>query len=169
MTTYETLSLIFSIAGSIGVVVSLWLLYRQNRIFNRQLVESQSRSITDYSLEISRLFLANPDLRPFFFSGQAIAEDHPDYLRAESLAEVILDIMWTMMTEASRIDSRELSMKDGRDAWNAYVDGFFEGSPLLVSFLTKRGDWYGASMVNRMHEGLARNRQKASQLPSRVK
>lgn len=160
MTPYETLSLIFSIAGSIGVVVSLWLLYRQTSIFRRQLVESQSRSITDYSLEISRLFLAHPDLRPYFFGGKIIAEDHPDYLRAESLAEVILDILWTMMTQASRIDSREFSMKDGREAWNAYVDGFFAGSPILVTFLTKRGDWYGPTMVNRMHEGLARARQQ---------
>ncbi len=83
MTTYEFLTLLFSIASDIGVVISIWLLYRQNRIFTRQLLSSQSHNITDYSLEISRLFLAHPDLRPYFFEGQAIAEGHADYWRAE--------------------------------------------------------------------------------------
>lgn len=152
MTTYETLSLVFSIASDIGFVVSLWLLYRQNRIFSRQLVASQSHNITDYSLEISRLFLAHPEMRPYFFGGKAIAEGEDHYWLAESLAEVILDILWTMQAEVSRIDSREFGNMAARDAWNIYVDGFFESSPVMVSFLTKRGDWYGDSMVSRMQK-----------------
>jgi hypothetical protein len=156
MTTYETLSLLFSIASSICVVFSLWLLYRQNRIFSRQLVTSQSHNITDYSLEISRLFLAHPDMRPYFFGGQAIAEGHPDYLRAESLAEVILDILWTMQAEARRIDGREFANNSMRSAWDDYVDGFFITSPVMVSFLTKRGAWYGDEMTKRLNAGLAK-------------
>src|SRR5581483_5227997 len=98
MTTYEALSLLISIGGSIGVIISLYLLNRQTRVFNHQLMESISQNVTDYALEISRIFLQNPDMRPYFFSGKPIDESHPDYLRAEAIAEVILDIFWTMMS-----------------------------------------------------------------------
>ncbi len=162
MTTYEILSLIFSVAGSIGLIVSLWLLYRQTSIFNRQLMESLTHSITNYSLEISRLFLIHPDLRPYFFGGKAIAEDHPDYLRAEAVAEVILDIFWTMMSEAKRIRGSEYAVKESREQWGAYVDSCFATSPILASFLTKRKDWYGPELYSRMERGLARTRQQAA-------
>ncbi len=162
MTTYESLSLIISVGGSIGVIASLWLLYRQTSIFSRQLMESVSQSVTNYALEISRLFLQHPDLRPYFFAGQFIDESHPDYLRAEAVAEVVLDIIWTMTNEARLMQGNEFANEEGRKVWEAYVDDCFATSPLLTSFLTKRKDWYGQDMMSRMERGVARARQQAS-------
>src|SRR5438477_4270833 len=130
MTIFEGLSLLISLAGSIGVVVSLWLLYRQTGIFNRQLMESVAQSVTSYSLEISRLFLQHPDLRPYFFSGQTIEESHPDYLRAEAVAEVILDIFWTMSNEARRIQGFQFADEEARSQWANYMSDCFATSPI---------------------------------------
>jgi len=164
MTVFETLSLIISVAGAIGIVVSLWLVYRQTGIFNRQLMESVSQSMTDYSLEISRLFLQHPDLRPYFFAGQTIDESHPDYLRAEAVAEVILDIFWIMGNGAKRIRiGAEFFDDEGRTLWATYISDCFATSPILTSFLTKRKDGYGQEMTRRMEEGLARARQQTTQ------
>lgn len=116
MTIYESLSLLISVAGSIGVILSL-LLNRQTGIFSRQLRESLSQSMTNYTLEISRLFLEHPDLRPYFFEGQLIDESHYDYLRAEALAEVILDIFWTMMTASKHIQENEFADEEARSQW----------------------------------------------------
>ncbi len=162
MTIFEVLSLLISLAGSVGVVFSLWLLYRQTGIFNRQLMESVAQSVTSYSLEVSRLFLQHPDLRPYFFDGQAIEESHPDYLRAEAVAEVMLDIFWTMMSEAERIQDSSFKNAEGRVQWAIYMGDCFANSPLLTSFLRKRQEWYGPAMLNRMEEGLARAQQKAA-------
>ena len=60
-----------------------------------------------------------------------------------TLTEVILDILWTMGSQAKRIDGRAFDNTGAREAWYLYVDGFFASSPILVSFLTKRADWYG--------------------------
>jgi len=160
MTSYEALTLLISLAGSIGVVISLWLLYRQTGIFNRQLMLGLSQSITDYSLEISRLFLQHPDLRPYFFSGQIIQENHPDYLRAEAVAEVMLDLFWTAMSQARNIQGSEFASDEARAQWRAYIGDCFASSPILTSFLTRRKDWYGQDLVKNMEDGLARARQQ---------
>jgi hypothetical protein len=162
MTTYESLSLVISIAGSIGVIVSLWIWNRQTRIFNRQLMEGISQSMTGYSLEISRLFLQNPDLRPYFFEGKTIDASHPDYLRAEAVAEVILDIFWTMASQARRIQNPEFANTEASSQWAIYIGDCFASSPILTSFLTRRKEWYGQEMVNRMEQGLARARKQAA-------
>ena len=159
MTTYETLSLVISIFGSIGVIASLWLINRQTGVFSRQLMESVTQSLTDYSLEISRLFLQHPDLRPYFFEGQTIDASHPDYLRAEAVAEVILDIFWTMGSQVQRIQGARLNRNAGAQ-WEIYVGDCFAASPILTSFLTKRKDWYGPEMISRMEKGLARAQQQ---------
>jgi hypothetical protein len=163
MTTYETLSLVISILGSIGVIVSLWIWNRQTRIFNRQLMEGLSQSLTSHALEISRIFLQHPELRPYFFDGQVIEESHPDYLRAEAVAEVMLDIFWTMGNQARRVGTvggKEFTDTEARDQWAMYMGDVFASSPILCSFLTKRKVWYGAEMARAMEHGLARARQQ---------
>lgn len=162
MTFYEGISLLLSLAGSIGVIVSLWLLYRQTGIFNRQLMVGLQQSLSDYTLEISRLFLQNPDLRPYFFEGQPISESDPNYLRAAAVAEVMLDIFWTMMSEVKSIRGSKFASEEARVQWRAYVGDCFASSPILTSFLTKRQDWYGPEMMKQMQEGLARARQQAA-------
>src|SRR5579872_5053349 len=98
MTPYEVLSLILSIISSVAVVVSLILVYRQTSIFAKQteyvarsLTESQSENMNSQSHEISQIFVSYPELRPYFYNAQPIDETHPDYHRAEAIAEVILD------------------------------------------------------------------------------
>lgn len=162
MTAYESVSLVISVIGFIGVIISLWLLNRQTGVFKSQLMESLAQSMTDYSLEISRLFLQHPDLRPYFFEGQVINEGHPDYRRAEALAEVILDIFWIMMAQAKRVRGREFRNEETRTQWAIYMGDCFATSPLLSSFLTKRKEWYGPELISRMEQGMARSRQQAS-------
>jgi hypothetical protein len=162
MTTYESLSLLISIGGSIGVIISLWIWSRQTRIFNRQLMEGISQTMVGYSLEISRLFLQFPDLRPYFFEGKTIDANHPDYLRAEAVAEVMLDIFWTMGSQARRIQSPEFRNSEASSQWANYIGDCFASSPILTSFLTRRKDWYGQEMIQRMEQGLARARQQST-------
>src|SRR5579859_5327236 len=161
MTTYEVISLLISIAGSLGVIYSLWLLNRQTGIFNRQLMEGISSNMTEYSLQISRIFLEHPDLRPYFFAGQTMENSHPDYQRAEAIAEVVLDIFWTMSSQAKRVQG-EFANPEARELWQNYIRDCFAQSPILSGFLTLRKDWYGQEMITLMEQGLARARQSAS-------
>jgi hypothetical protein len=164
MTSYEALSLIVWTVSSLAVIVSLYLVYRQTSIFAKQteyvarsLVESQSESLNNQSHEISRIFIAYPELRPYFYHGQPIEEDHPDYHRAEAVAELILDIFWSMSNQARRSAPGELDRDGSGKLWQAFVGDSFAQSPILVKTLTKRQNWYGQAMVEQMKAGLQRH------------
>ena len=168
MTPYEILSLIVWTFSSLTVIVSLFLLYRQTAIFARQteyvarsLMESQSESMNNQSHEISRIFVEYPELRPYFYYGQPIDETHPDFHRAEAVAELILDILWAMSNEAQRIQG-ELMSHDGEALWREFVEDAFAQSPILVQTLMKRENWYGRTMVEQMKAGLKRHAQRAA-------
>ena len=164
MTPYEAISLILSIISSVTVVLSLYLVYRQTSIFAKQteyvarsLTESLSESMNNQSHEISQLFVSYPELRPYFYYSQPIDETHPDYHRAEAVAEVILDIFYTMSGQAQRfVKDAGVSGEEG-GLWQEYVGDAFALSPILVNILTKRQGWYGQRMVEQMKSGLERH------------
>jgi hypothetical protein len=160
---YQLLTLIASIISSSAVVLSLILVYRQTRIFARQteyvarsVSANVSESLNDQSHEISRLFVQYPNLRPYFYDGQDIEDTHSDFPRAEAIAELILDIFWSMSTTAQRfMDSgTRLAMENNEKLWQSYVGESFAQSPLLVKTLMKRRNWYGQALVEQMNESL---------------
>jgi len=163
-TPYEVLSLIVSTISSIAVVISLVLVYRQTSIFAKQtqyvarsVLVSLSESMNNQSHEISRLFIEYPELRPYFYDGQTIEEQHPDYHRAEAVAELILDIFWTMGVQARRYIQHEVRTEGDGNLWQDFVAESFAQSPLLVKTLLKRQNWYGKAMVEQMEAGLKRH------------
>ncbi len=160
---YEVLTLVVSVISSITVVISLFLVYRQTRIFAKQteyvarsLGVTLAGSMNDQSHEISRLFVQYPTLRPYFYDGQPIEETHPDFPRAEAIAELILDIFWTMGTTVRRYgDASNFLSPDGSgELWQNFVGESFAQSPILVNTLLKRRGWYGEAMVDQMNAGI---------------
>ncbi len=155
MTLYETLSLIVSIISSITILVSLVLVYRQTRIFARQ-TDYVARSLTDdvkqylnaQSHEIGRIFIEYPELRPYFYEGKPVTPEHPDYQRVEAIAEVILDIFWTM-AEQTRGAAISPEKAAGARMWYSYVNDCFTNGPILVEVLKKRESWYGLDILNK--------------------
>lgn len=94
MSFYELMSLIVWTISSLAVIVSLYWVNRQTSLFAKQteyvarsFAESLSESMNNQSHEISRLFVEYPELRPYFYDAQTIEENHPDYHRAEAVAE----------------------------------------------------------------------------------
>jgi hypothetical protein len=161
MTSYEALSLIVWTVSSIAVIVSLVLVYRQTAIFSKQteyvarsLVETLSESLNNQSHEISRIFVEHPELRPYFYGGKTIDENHPDHPRAEAVAELILDIFWSMYSQSQRGDVRALVVDGSDKLWQDFVGDSFAQSPILVKTLMKRRNWYGQALVEQMNAGL---------------
>src|SRR5450432_1552586 len=146
MSPYELISLAVWSVGSVAVIVSLYWVNRQTSLFAKQteyvarsLMESMAANMNSQSQEVSRIFIQYPELRPFFYNAQTIEENNPDYYRAEAVAELMLDIFWTMFTQSQRVE----------DA--------FAQSPLLVKTLMRRQNWYGKAMVDQMKAGLQRH------------
>src|SRR5689334_1586477 len=136
MSAYELISLIVWTVSSIAVVYSLYQVNRQTRIYSQQ-NDYVARTILDHSLEslntqsrdITRLFLEYPELRPYFYNGVDIDEKNPDFHKAETVAELILDIFWTMSNEAARVDLSAMpteAQRDGGILWMNFVRDSFQ-------------------------------------------
>lgn len=165
MSAYEVISLSVWIVSSIAVVYSLYQVNRQTRIFSQQtdyvarsLVESRTQSLNEQSHEMSRIFVQYPELRPYFYYSQPIDEKHPDFHRAEAVAELLLDILYAMSNEAAQAQPGEhADMERNKALWYDFVEDSFVQSPILVQTLLRRQDWYGEEMVEQMKAGLARH------------
>ena len=172
MTSFEWISIIVSVAGSLAVIVTLWFAYRQTRIFSRQteyvarsLATSLSQTINGQVADLTRLFITYPDMRPYFYKGQPIAENHANYARAEAMAELFLDTLYTIADEVRRSGAKR-SDERGREFWETYVSDCFAQSPILVKFLTERQAWYSDELVELMQRGVkARQSQLSGQAP----
>lgn len=161
MSGYEWLSIAVSVAGSLAVIVTLWFAYRQTRIFARQteyvarsLASSLSESINGQVEEITRLFIEYPEMRPYFYKGQPIDENHADYARAEAIAELLLDTLFGIFEQARRSGEVYRPGQRGGANWKEYISDSFAQSPILVKFLTERQSWYSEELVELMRRGL---------------
>ena len=170
MSTVELISLIVSLAGSIAVIVTLWFVYRQTQIFARQtdyvartLSTSLADNINSRVEAITRVFIQYPEMRPHFYEGQPIDESHANYARAEAIAELVLDTLFTISDQARRSGALRPGQRPDAN-WEAYVSDSFAQSPILVKFLTERQAWYTEELVELMRRGLqARQSQSLAQ------
>src|SRR5262245_43582786 len=124
MSAYEIISLLVWTISSVAVIVSLYWMNRQTRLFakqtefvSRSLTESMAASMNDQSHEISRIFVEYPELRPYFFYGQPCEANNPDFNRAEATAELLLDIYWSMGSQAKRVDQSFRETGDPEGLW----------------------------------------------------
>jgi hypothetical protein len=162
MTLYETISTLASVASSLAILASLYLVVRQTKLLSDQ-TEYLAKSISDnlvqsmneQSHEIGRLFVAYPELRPYFYEKQSITPEHEHYHRAFAVAELMLDIFWTMSLQSRNMLRSSHRPGDG-DGWAAYVSDCFDQGPILVEVLKLREAWYGTEML----ENVKRYREK---------
>ncbi|HWJ83971.1 MAG TPA: GNAT family N-acetyltransferase [Cellulomonas sp.] len=121
-------------ASVIGVVIAWFLGRRSARI-------TTYRSATDLTLDIDRIFIANPGLRCYFYDGaKATATTGSTRQQVLAVAEFVLDCfecIWDIRRTFSRKD---------RTSWGHYVLDTIAESPVLHDMYTQRSaqQWYPA-------------------------
>jgi hypothetical protein len=154
-TPYELISLILSFLGLISIVaglLSLVFFYRQTREIAIQTQHSQEslqsaayQAIANHEMDVDRLFIERPNLRPYFFGGREISETNPDYARAESIADYDLDFIDSAQSQLKYLKNPEIDM----NAWQQFFDDSFTNSPILCKRLLKLANWYKKDFVDR--------------------
>lgn len=160
MTLFELLTLITSTAGFITVIVSLAFLLRQTRemVKQTQFVAESLRSnaygvIAEQVFEVDRIFVENPGLRPYFYSGQDISEDDPNYNKVVAVAEYLLDYF-----ESALLQLDLFPQVWPRSVWEAYTVDSFMNSPILRRYWRSRQGWYAEEIKDLVHAGEAKLR-----------
>jgi len=146
----DLIKLILSILSFVTVCITLILLVLQNRVivmqtqFSYQSVESSVfGSITSHALASDELFINNPHLRPYFFSGKDLTENDPIYHQVYGTAEFYLDYFDSLSTQLRKYPHL---WRYEKDSWEANIIDMFAWTPALCRFLEANKDWYGDNL-----------------------
>lgn len=163
MTLYELLSLIISIAGFAILIITLVFLTRQTREMATQtrhvgdsLKGNAYGSVASQMFAVDRVFINEPELRPYFYSGRDISNDDPLYDKVVAVAELLLDFFDSVL-----LQQKHFPQIWPRQWWEAYMMYSFANSPLLCGYLESVKDWYTEDLVHLMRKGEAQ-RQRAN-------
>jgi hypothetical protein len=98
---------------------------------------ARDRSLSNV-LELHRVFLNHPELRPYFFEGKDIKETDPLYPQVEAVADMHLDAF------AYNLDYRLVFPDDWRrpEGYKDYIRSRLALSPVMRRRLEQKTDWF---------------------------
>ncbi|HEY0727315.1 MAG TPA: hypothetical protein VGD38_04540 [Pyrinomonadaceae bacterium] len=146
LSVYETLSLLISLLGSLSLV----FIYYQVVQTSTSLEASSKAAIGDayanigtFTLDLDKVFIEKPKLRPYFYQGWDISEDHEDYHAVMGIAEMQLDFFDATLTQLEiRPRENDLEMAAEEKLWEKYFSKSFAKSRVLCKRYADDEDWY---------------------------
>jgi hypothetical protein len=150
LSPYEVLNVVFSVLG----LLSLYFLLEQTRgtfvqaqHLARSVESGAYQSITTELLELHKLYLEHPQLRPYFRGGRDIRPDDPNYEQALVLAEYQLDFFDSFWVQSEQMP--HILNRDGPEwlSWLSYMRDSFALSPLMCRHLDSVKTWYTSEFV----------------------
>jgi len=147
---YEVLNAVFSVLG----LLSLYFLLEQTRgtfvqaqHLARSVESSAYQSITSELLELHKLHLEHPELRPYFRNGRDIGPDDPNYNRAIVLAEFQLDFFDSFWVQSEQMPNILGRQGAAWLSWVTYMRDSFALSPIMCRHLDGIKTWYTPEFV----------------------
>ncbi len=137
MSRFERWTVGVSISSLLISIVGFALVWLQLQGANESLRTGVYANMANWTLEISKMFLANPELRPYFDGGKDISPSDPLYDKAEVVAEYLLDNMDSMLEFKSYFPGGT-----PHQGWTNWMYDSFDESPLLRRHIEKRRRWY---------------------------
>ncbi|MGO8762062.1 MAG: hypothetical protein ACLP2P_15210 [Desulfobaccales bacterium] len=165
----DLIKLIVSVASFVTVCVTLFFIVLQNRTivmqtkYNLESVESNVfGTMTSQSLASDDVFLRNPELRPYFYSGKALIKNDPLADKVKSVAEFYLDYFESLSTQLRKYPN---IWRFEKNAWEANIIDMFAWSPVLCQYLEVNKEWYGEELMGLKKKGEAKRRQGYAKQP----
>jgi hypothetical protein len=150
LSPYEVLNVVFSVLG----LLSLYFLLEQTRgtfvqaqHLARSVESGAYQSITTELLELHKLYLEHPELRPYFRGGRDIRPDDPNYGPTLVLAEYQLDFFDSFWVQSEQMPN--ILDRGGPEwqSWLAYMRDSFALSPIMCRHLDSIKSWYTPEFV----------------------
>jgi hypothetical protein len=150
----------------IGSVILLGLQLRemakQSSHGARATLASVYQAMNDNMLQINRLFIDRPLLRPYFYGKQELTDESPEEReRIEATAELFINFIDNVLTQMPLLPSNLA------DPWQTYFGSVTTSSPVLREFWQRRREWYSEEMRALLDPLIVRPEQ-AAYLPMRA-
>jgi putative addiction module component (TIGR02574 family) len=134
MSRFETLSLLLSALSLIISAVGFSFVWLQLDSANKSLKTGIYANMSNWTFDQDKTFLEHPDLRPYFFDGKDMDPGDPRYLKAESIAELLLDNFDSELEFGPYFPGGA-----PHQSWTNFMHDSFDNSPILVRTIEK--DW----------------------------
>lgn len=151
MSPYEILSLLVSIGTLLTVIISILPL-------NKSLRSSTFEAGRGHLFDFNQIFINNPDLRPYFYSGKELNEDDPNYDKVMAMAENFQDFMDSVLMQR-----KSFPRIWPKSWWIPYFKDIFANSPVLCRSLRSTSNWYQPELIKLMEQGEALRQKRIQQ------
>jgi len=114
--------------GSIGIWfsgVTLWFVWIQIRDAKRGIKSSTYQNVAQGMIDIDKIFIEKPELKPYFYSKKASAQGELIYPRLLSAAEMFLDFFDNVYHQKSCMPIETF------DGYTAFMRDIYKCSPVL--------------------------------------
>jgi hypothetical protein len=146
----EIIKLMFTIGSFITVIITIAFLIAQQRflLFQTECTIKTSQGnvlgfITNNSLAVDKLFITNPEMRPYFYYNKPIEKDDKLYEQACATAEYLLDYFDSLLLHLNLSPYLEDYY---RKSWEATIIDSFLWSPILRSYLEENRTWFSPEL-----------------------
>jgi hypothetical protein len=143
MHSSDIISIVALALSIVAAAFSTYVAYSANRQSD---IIATYNSLTSLILEIDKVFIEYPRLRPYFYNRTPIPADmeNQDRDRALAVAELYLDILeciWDRQPEFSKEDEA---------SWRDWILDAFNTSPVLSDYYSENRSWYPT--LRRLHQ-----------------
>jgi hypothetical protein len=128
--------------GCIGLI-TIGILIWQTKVQTEALQLEATSAIYSGILDLDKIFLEKPELRPYFYEGVVIEPTAVNYDKVLSIAEYKLDLFDLFWQHSDHLRERQDWV-----AWKNWISESFAKSPIMCTHLNTIQDMYGEGIVN---------------------
>ena len=132
-----------AIASIVGFVVIIY----QIRQLQRAIQSDTHNKLYTHYLEVTKLLLQKPQLRPYFYGGKVLDKTVPDQADIRQEIEVMCEVFLSLFEHAV-VQKNNLPGDSWQNCWKAYVLERYKNSPVLVTFFTANQAWYAKTLLD---------------------
>ena len=142
MTTYESamvfLAVLQLLVSSLGFVVVAWTL----RALLRSIDAQSSAGVATRQLEFDKVILTHPSLYKYFYQGEDIAHDEPEFTQVMAATQLLANYFDGYFQQQGMYKQMWPDSK-----WKSYIQDHAANSPVLRRYVVANPMWFAAEFV----------------------
>jgi hypothetical protein len=143
MTNFESamvcIAILQLLVSGLGFVVVAWTL----RVLVRQIDGQSSAGVATRQLEFDKVILAHPNLYKYFYQGQDIASEDPEYTRVMAAAQLLANYFDGYFQQEGMYRQMWPDSK-----WKSYIQDHVAKSPALRCYVVANPTWFAHEFVS---------------------
>jgi hypothetical protein len=142
VTTYEAATISLGVlqlfVSALGFVVVAWTL----RVLLRTLDAQSSAGVATRQLEFDKVILEHPDVYRYFYQGQDVANDDPEYTRVMAATQLLANYFDGYFQQQGMYRQMWPDIK-----WKSYIQDHVAKSPVLRRYVVENSTWFAPEFV----------------------